>query len=43
MTAVFYMEFRRQILSFRSIFFILLFIILGISLERLFSMMLLIS
>ena len=38
MTAVFYMEFRRQILSFRSIFFILLFIILGISLERLFSM-----
>lgn len=33
-----YMEFRRQILSFRSIFFILLFIILGISLERLFSM-----
>ena len=37
MKAVFRKECRHQLLSFKSIFFVLLFIVLGISLEQLFS------
>ena len=37
MKAVFQRECRHQLLSFKSIFFILLFIVLGVSLEQLFS------
>ena len=35
MRAVFWKECRHQLLSFKSIFFILLFIVLGVSLEQL--------
>ena len=38
MKAVFWKECRHQLLSFRSAFFVLLFVILGISLEQLFSL-----
>ena len=37
MKAVFRKECRHQLLSFKSIFFVLLFIVLGVSLEQLFS------